>query len=398
MTISVQTLFIAISAAFLLFGITLAMARRSLVDCPPLRLWAWGTWAIVLAFVLLAARPLITATPSIVFGNASMLLGLYLSQRALHVFVVGSQPPRWHAALLVVGVGCIVAVAASPIAERTAVISILFAIPLAMMVVLVAVHAWSAEPSLRTVAIAAGFAALALAGRALHAGLRPDEYADFWQPSAGNGLTYLASFLFPLGAGIGFVLANLERTAGHLREQATSDGLTGCLRGATFKSILRSAVEHAQRQGEPLALVAIDLDHFKSINDTHGHQIGDEVLQAFAANARQRLRASDVLGRMGGEEFALLLPSTDLNGALHLAEELRKATQDLEVRCANDGRVRVTLSAGVAALARGVDSEALYRDADAALYAAKSRGRNRVSTAGSDRDARVAVATHHEMR
>lgn len=224
---------------------------------------------------------------------------------------------------------------------------------------------------------------VSLVARAVHATLDPGQYDDFWQPSLGNGLTYLAGYLFPLCAGFGFLVANLERTSARLRDQATYDGLTGCLRRGTFDALLAKACEHALREDEPLSLVLIDLDHFKAVNDTHGHPAGDQVLKEVARALRARLRRSDVLARMGGEEFALLLPCTTAAGALHIAEEVRDTIARLSVQVDEGQPLRVTVSGGIASLLSDEPRDGLQmvRRADAALYASKHAGRNRMSVA-----------------
>lgn len=126
----------------------------------------------------------------------------------------------------------------------------------------------------------------------------------------------------------------------------------------------------------------IDFDHFKEVNDTYGHDAGDRVLRHFAEIARECLRESDSLGRLGGEEFAVLLPDTPLAGALTLAERLRMAVEAAETRCDDRLSIRITLSIGLCQLSRDdhTASDALRR-VDKALYRAKALGRNRVEVA-----------------
>jgi two-component system, cell cycle response regulator len=164
----------------------------------------------------------------------------------------------------------------------------------------------------------------------------------------------------------------------HLTELAATDHLTGLLTRRFLESHMRGLVAGVRRHGRALSVAMFDLDNFKEINDTHGHQVGDVVLRAAVDRMRSRLRAEDLLGRWGGDELVLVLPDTDLRGAATLADALRGMIAGTAI--AVDAQpVPVTLSAGVAEWHdEGV--EELLQRADAALYAAKAGGRNRVAT------------------
>lgn len=162
-------------------------------------------------------------------------------------------------------------------------------------------------------------------------------------------------------------------------------GFTLSLQAALVLWVLRQRSLGAEQQRSRGALLMVDIDHFKRVNDHYGHLAGDHVLRHIVGVLRQRLRASDVLGRYGGEEFMVLLPSTDLHGAAQLAEQLRQAVQ--AAPCEWQGqRIAFTVSIGVAASADtpadpSRTSEALLQAADQALYRAKDDGRNRVALA-----------------
>lgn len=161
----------------------------------------------------------------------------------------------------------------------------------------------------------------------------------------------------------------LEQTR-RLETQLFEDPLTRIFNRRFLFSQLDALISGARRHGRPLAVAMVDLDAFKAINDQHGHAVGDRVLVA-AANALQRaLRAEDVLGRMGGEEFLALLPDTDDDAAVRAAERLRAAVQE------TSAGVPVTASVGYAVLSGEEAADDLVRRADAALYAAKDAGRN----------------------
>lgn len=166
-----------------------------------------------------------------------------------------------------------------------------------------------------------------------------------------------------------------------LEAQAFSDGLTGILNRRRFLELAALELERARRHGQPLALLMVDLDHFKSVNDAHGHAGGDAVLQGFVRTAMTLMRSSDLFGRVGGEEFAVLLPQTDLAGAASVAQRLAAMVRANPVPLAT-GSVSYSVSVGVAARTaeadRDVSVESLMLDADTALYRAKGQGRDRV--------------------
>jgi eukaryotic-like serine/threonine-protein kinase len=158
---------------------------------------------------------------------------------------------------------------------------------------------------------------------------------------------------------------------------ATVDGLTGLLNRRHFFALAERQVSITERHNRPLAAIMLDIDHFKPVNDRYGHAVGDQVIQAVAARLRATARDSDLVGRYGGEEFALLMPETG-KSALVLAERLREAVEQAPVQTAS-GPLAVTVSIGVAHLAgQGGDISELLGRADDALYRAKAAGRNRV--------------------
>jgi diguanylate cyclase (GGDEF)-like protein/PAS domain S-box-containing protein len=170
------------------------------------------------------------------------------------------------------------------------------------------------------------------------------------------------------------------------RELANKDDLTGLPNRRHFFELTTREFDRARRYHKPLSLLVFDVDHFKQVNDTYGHRTGDRLLRDLAQACRRELRSSDVIGRVGGEEFAVLLPETELDVATEVAHRLREATESIRVASDQDERrdsATVTISVGVAQLEGGRqgDSEtldSLYERADRALYRAKGLGRNAV--------------------
>lgn len=174
------------------------------------------------------------------------------------------------------------------------------------------------------------------------------------------------------------------QTANRLLEALASvDPLTGASNRRHFLEIARIEVDRALRLGTPIAAIMLDLDHFKRVNDVHGHEAGDRVLQTFANAMHAALRSSDIFARLGGEEFMMLLPGQGQADACALAERLRALTESLECRECPEG---VTVSIGVASLGMhgARDLNSLMRQADRALYVSKRAGRNRVSVVGEE--------------
>ncbi len=170
----------------------------------------------------------------------------------------------------------------------------------------------------------------------------------------------------------------LERAYADLGRLARTDPLTGLANRRHFMETLEQEVERLDRYGRPLAVVSLDLDHFKSVNDTHGHAAGDEVLREVSRVLHSVCRDMDLAARMGGEELALLLPETDAVGARIVAERVRERIAGTAYRSPSGQAFRVTASLGVATGRAKVSGEALLQAADEALYRAKDAGRNQV--------------------
>ena len=183
---------------------------------------------------------------------------------------------------------------------------------------------------------------------------------------------------------VGHAVIALSNAQRHRRveQQALVDGLTGLANRRLSTAALEKELARAERFGEPLALVLTDIDDFKLINDRWGHPTGDEVLKLFAKTLRESVREIDLAGRWGGEEFALLLPGTDLEGGRELAERVRRKLARKKFLAPDGERIRVTASFGVAAFPDVKSQDELVAASDGALYEAKHSGKNRVAVAG----------------
>ncbi|MBL8351162.1 MAG: GGDEF domain-containing protein [Burkholderiaceae bacterium] len=389
----IPTLLLALLLGFLLLTLELGVSQRGLQARPEIRRWTMGSWALLGGFAALAARALVPVELSILLGNALICLGLAVYVQAIHQLLLSAPAPRWLMQCQPLLWLALALMLDWPLHRRTALLSLVYVVLLAPSVWVILRHGWHAERSLRTVALTMAMAIVALLVRALHAWLTPGDYVDLMQASLGQGLTFLFAFMCLLGAGFGFVLAVFERVARQMEEVATHDGLTGCWNRSTTDALLEHELQRSRRSGAPVAFVLLDLDHFKQVNDLHGHRAGDAVLKAFADTVRARLRASDVFGRTGGEEFGLVLPGTDLAGARWLVETVRREVETLALTDADSRPMAVTVSAGIAMADGGtpLSGDRLYGQADQALYEAKRSGRNRVEAFGAGNGASAAL-------
>jgi len=209
-----------------------------------------------------------------------------------------------------------------------------------------------------------------------------------WLSLQGEGRGHIPdeSLAIRLCEQLSLALANV-RLRESLRHQAVRDPLTGLFNRRYLEESLAREIARCQRRAQPLAVLMLDVDHFKAFNDRHGHAMGDAALAAFARMLKTRCRPEDIACRYGGEEFTLILPETDLATALERAEDIRAGASMLRIGDAGDAMLRITVSIGVALMPEHGDvGLELMRAGDRALYRAKHEGRDRVAVA----DGRVA--------
>ncbi len=173
---------------------------------------------------------------------------------------------------------------------------------------------------------------------------------------------------------------SLEETRNALKKQASRDYLTNLYNRRYFQQISQDLINIARREGGTLSIIILDIDKFKMVNDTYGHNAGDQVLKQLASILTDHTRDSDIVARLGGEEFALLLLNSDRNGAAILAEKLRKTVEDHTVTIDSKTAISFTISLGVSSADVKSDTtiDSALNDSDTALYKAKNSGRNKV--------------------
>lgn len=213
-----------------------------------------------------------------------------------------------------------------------------------------------------------------------------DEHApDILSPF---GIIHFESIIFALGSATALLILLKERSVAIALRQARTDGLTGISNRAAFIEGAERIIQRCQRDGEPVAVMMFDLDHFKTINDNHGHAVGDDVIRQFCLSTTSMLRPGDLFGRMGGEEFAVVMAGVSVTAATVRADRIRTAFAET-CRTIGGRQVEATVSGGVSVSENGqVPLGVLLEHADIALYRAKAAGRDRVLIAEEPRLAR----------
>jgi diguanylate cyclase (GGDEF)-like protein len=375
--IDIQTFMLALGVGNIAFALLMAGYMRGADNSPALGHWMWGRLSIGLAqlFWWLAPqfelRLLEALSASVWLGGVALEVGancLFFGytrwRRSLYLFAL----PGW------VTVSYAVATGASRL-QLTELISFIIALYVFCAAV-VLLRPREAPLLQRIIGINNIVFALAIWAWLGFEGGYPGTSA-----TPVIGLAYVASYLLMIVNGFGFLLLCKQKDDAQMRRLATIDSLTGMLNRRAFFERADNARQLAMRLRKPIALLMLDIDHFKQLNDGFGHACGDEALRMFADTARGALRDHDLIGRLGGEEFALALPGTTLDGALEAAERLRLAVAHAPMLgCAPT--YRMTVSIGVVMIDAFEELTAALARADHALYAAKTGGRNRVE-AGS---------------
>lgn len=381
MALNVPTLLLMIVLVSILMGlsmVTVAWGARH----EGLQFWAAGLGINALAYVFFGLRGTVPESLSIVLGNGLTSLALCFILAA--VFRFQGRALRWSLLLLP---SLLMALAMLSLLEhfqwRVVVASLVLATQSAA--ILRSLYTSGESAFGRSILLVmAGFTALlsVMLFRALSAltgVLTPHTFLD---SGAVQSLTFVTTFSVSLLTSLGFVFMTKERADETNRRLAALDELTGIANRRFIISALDRDVARAIRTRESMAVMMVDIDHFKRINDSYGHLAGDAVLRSVADLIQHRIRAQDIVGRYGGEEFLVVLADTSLQGAQQLAEQLRTAVESALCRHAGES-LSVTVSIGVfgGRLEPGDSWDQIIHAADMALYDAKQSGRNRVEMA-----------------
>jgi diguanylate cyclase (GGDEF)-like protein len=349
-----------------------------------LRTWAGALGLESLAWLLISARGMIPDALSILGANLLMAGAQALKLAAVYEYR-GLPWPRWRCLLPVLAMFLLViALAYNDFRDRLLYGSLIYAVQMFLLLEILRTDTESRKGRAWWLLFGTTAAIVPILGlRALAALFDTTTFAavqDSVAPNTVQMLVFVCVIALDILGSLGFILMEKERSDLELRALAMTDFLTRSLNRRAFTLRAEQEVSLAHRTGAPLALLMLDIDHFKQVNDRHGHAAGDIVLVEVARIIGSCIRKQDTLGRYGGEEFGVLLPATDQAGALVLAEKLRNAVASARFQFGPQP-VSVTISAGVtvcqAQCARcPSDLHRLLEDADKALYEAKHAGRN----------------------
>ena len=371
----------------LLTGLLLFAVRRQFSPLlqPSLRWWIVGTLAHPLGFLLIGLRAFVSDWWSTVLSN--VLIALAFAAFAISLRTFNGSPQRRERLYALVAATAALAAYYTYVdaneALRIGSISMLYALLLGS-----SARSIYRQGQERTV-IAHVTGGLFLAGTTIMAwrGLVylfvPEAIpASAFEVTPLQIAAYAMGGLLPVVSTIGYLLMCTEFNQRELAKAATLDHLTGICNRRAIEDLATRSIAAARRHGIPLALMIVDVDHFKRINDEHGHQAGDVALVETVKRIRDSLRSEDLVGRLGGEEFVAVMPATDGAAALAAAERMRASFADLPMRL-GEVELPITVSIGVAVLdAQDQVYSHLLRRADRAMYAAKTAGRNKVMLDG----------------
>ena len=366
----------------LMVGMVLLLVGRSLAADyrPSLFHWIAATLLQPAGFVMLSLRDQLDPWVSTVLANTCIALAFAAYARSLRLFYRTPSPPWRLSALVLLSVLISVywGVVAPDLTLRLIAISLALGGLLADSAWTVFRHAERRGPiRLVTGGVFAGSAGI-MFYRAGALVVDPGLVTGVFQITHVQLLTYAVGSVLPVIATVGFLLMCTERSQRELERAARVDYLTDCYNRRAIEEQGARAMAAARRHGMPLAVLVIDIDHFKRINDELGHAAGDQALVHSVARIRAEMRAEDVLGRLGGEEFIVLMPNTDSASAVSAGERIRLGFAARPLVLA-EGRRSATLSIGVAMLApMDRHFSQLLQRADRAMYAAKNAGRNLV--------------------
>ena len=390
LTFDIRTLLVAVALANAFCAGARLLLWRMHPGIPGLGRWALAGGSGVLAFALLLSYKFIPWNPSLSLAQLFVMFGLLLSLDGFRYFV-GKQPFSPAIMAVVTSIVLVWIVITSYLQHPFEARAVGNAVLIMMFSVLIARELLTSQksipPAMRATGLIFALNALVFLIRIIFANHDHNSQAiDPVNPSGVAAFMLLWWLCITIAVTLGMILMTAERLQKHLHGQANRDPLTGALNRRSFAIFTEKAMAQSRRYGKPLSVMIMDLDDFKQINDTLGHDAGDVLLCNFVTVADEVLRTNDVFCRYGGEEFVALLPNTSADQALVAAERLRTtfaAKEVLTTEISKNDIQPITVSIGIAELGDGEDFDSLLRRADTALYQAKDQGRNCCQIDGS---------------
>jgi diguanylate cyclase (GGDEF)-like protein len=385
--LSVPTLWTVFVVNFLAVGMVWAYVMRSYPKFDAARYWALAALSVALGSGLSMLRGLADPTIPIVVGNGLMILASCFAEMGIKRFY--GRPISWRMCALITAVTCtglaFFLLVYDSIAIRTLVYSAGQAIPLAATLPLVlakenpgARSPAAKNPGARLAGLVAILILVTNAVRTACALLQVGGEMSVVDFNAVQAAMILFLVFLSMAWNFGFLLMAIDRLRNEVADLALLDDLTGVANRRHLAERLAEECARSERSGEPFALMVIDLDGFKAINDTHGHAAGDACLQHFTLMAQTRLRPGDLLARTGGDEFCIVLPSSTLREGALIAHRVLEVCREDAAGCVGI-EIPIAASIGVAQWSRDIGPfpDRLIAAADHALYAAKRDGKNR---------------------
>lgn len=381
-----RTLLISLMLISALMALSLTVVSRP-AEREGLSKWAGALALESLVWLLVASRGAIPDFYSIVVANVLMATAQAMKLVAIHEYRKQDFPYGQCLLPIVLTLIVLLSLPYEDVRSRFVFGSIIYCAQMLMMLQALRTDADSRNGSAWWLLFGATLLMVPLlALRAIAALLGTFEFATPHSATAPNPVqlaVFVGLIALDLLGSMGFILMIKERGDREIRALAMTDPLTKALNRRAFMEQAEKQAAAAQRQRLPLALLMIDIDHFKRINDAYGHPAGDAVLVNVAELLASQLRKQDMLARYGGEEFCVLLPATNEAGAIALAEKLRLAVEAMPLTLGQNS-ISITISLGVAAWNTTgedcqLDCNTLLQDADRALYQAKEKGRNRTA-------------------
>jgi diguanylate cyclase (GGDEF)-like protein len=383
--LSVPTLWTVFVINFLALGLIWAYVVRSYPSFEAARFWTGSAFVAAAGATLAMLRVAFPDTlVPLLFAGTALVLAICLAAMGISKFF--RQPVSWRDTLLITGLAaaglCFFTFVHDSVPARMTVFTIAQGLPmLRSLKLLLSRHQGRVNPGARLAGIVTILILVIFAGRLLGALTGAGGGFSYMHFSPVQSVVILVLVFLSMSLNFGFLLMAMDRLRDEVADLALLDDLTGVGNRRHLLQRLTEECARSERSGQPFALLVIDLDGFKAINDTHGHAAGDACLQHFTLMAQTRLRPGDMLARTGGDEFCIVLPSSTLReGAMIARRVLEVCRADAEQCTGND--IPVAVSIGVAQWTRemGVHPDRLIAVADHALYAAKKAGRNGFAT------------------